>query len=503
MTGGKQSKKRPWSMRCAIFGRRSVTALRHHVGVASQAVSSYWRALTLAQQFLAIAIVPISFNTIILGAWISYQVSVRYINANAAATAIYIESFIAPLLEELSHDDELTPASIAALGMLGQTPPFSEHIAWFKIWNPQGKILYSNNPAIRGKVFALTNSLTRALAGDVVPKYDDFDHEGDNTNRSTGNVFLEIYVPVRLEGSDRIVAVAEIYEVADKLKKDLVYIRLETWLIVSGLSLWMTAVLFVIVRRGSDTILRQRHRLTTQVGRLSAALDKVRTLNTLVDEAHNRAITSTERYIRRIGSDLHDGPAQRIGLALLLVEKLSTGGTSTARTNASKINGLLSGALQEIRSIAAGLAPPELDSLSVEEALLLVAKNHEWNTGTAVTTSILSVPEDVQPLMKISLFRFAQEGLSNAFKHAGGEDQTLRAKFGGGLFIVEVTDSGAGLPPNYGSVTRPKLGLAIMRDRIESLNGTFEIESQVGGGTLVRASFRIPEFLPTNSDDGD
>jgi signal transduction histidine kinase len=228
-------------------------------------------------------------------------------------------------------------------------------------------------------------------------------------------------------------------------------------------------------------------------------------LKALVDEAHQRAITSTERYIRRIGSDLHDGPVQQIGLALLLVEKLSIGGTSTARTNASKIDGLLSGALQEIRSIAAGLAPPELDNLSIQEALLLVARNHEWNTGTAVTTSILGVPEDVQPLMKISLFRFAQEGLGNAFKHGGGKDQTLRAKFDAGLFIVEVTDSGAGLQPNYGSVTRPKLGLAIMRDRIESLNGTFEIESQVGGGTLIRASFRIPEFLneSTNSDDSD
>jgi signal transduction histidine kinase len=303
---------------------------------------------------------------------------------------------------------------------------------------------------------------------------------------------LEIYVPIRLEGSGgRVIAVAETYQVADRLRKDLLYIRLETWLIVTGLSLLMTAILFIIVRRGSSTILRQSLRLSKQVSQLLNALERVRTLNALVDDAKQRSVASTERYIRRIGSDLHDGPAQQIGLALLLVEKLNVDDAHASSDAAARINDLLFNALVEIRSIAAGLTTPELDQLSIEEALLRVAEKHEWKTGTEVATSIISVPENLPPLVKINLFRFAQEGLNNAFKHGEGKDQTLRAFYDGSDFIVEIMDSGAGFHTSAGPDNRPKLGLAIMRDRIESLNGTFEIESRVGGGTLVRASFKI------------
>jgi signal transduction histidine kinase len=469
----------------------STIRLRYHAGVISEKLKSYWLGLSLAQQFLAMAFVPISCNTVVLGIWMSYQVSMKFINGNAAATALYIDSFIDPLLEELKHGNELTPASIAALDRLAATPPFSERVTWIKLWNSQGKILYSSDPGIQGQVFPLTSSLARAFTGEIVPKYNILEHN-DNTVSTANAALLQLYVPIWLEGNNRVVAVAELFQIADKLSKDLTSIQIETWILVSGLSLWMTALLFGIVRRGSDTIEHQSRRLTKQVVRLSSALDKVRSLNALLDEARQRSVTSTERYIRRIGSDLHDGPAQEVGLALLLVEKLNTGDASEGKKYAQKIDELLSGALQDLRSIAAGLTTPELESLSVEDALLLAAEKHEWKTGTVVTTSILSTPEDVPSLVKISLFRFVQEGLSNAFKHAGGKDQTLHARYSGNIFVVEVTDSGAGLSPTFGPATRPKLGLAIMRDRIESLNGTFEIESRVGGGTLVRASFRIP-----------
>jgi signal transduction histidine kinase len=189
---------------------------------------------------------------------------------------------------------------------------------------------------------------------------------------------------------------------------------------------------------------------------------------------------------------------------MLLVEKLNSEDVPASRSVASKVDALLSSALQEIRSIAAGLTTPELDELSIEEALLLVAEKHEWKTGTEVVTSIMGTPESAPPLMKVGLFRFAQEGLNNAFKHGGGKDQTLYASYDGAQFVVEVADSGGGISETATPPTRPKLGLAIMRDRIESLNGIFEIESRIGGGTLVRASFKISdenEALTQSSQD--
>lgn len=95
-------------------------------------------------------------------------------------------------------------------------------------------------------------------------------------------------------------------------------------------------------------------------------------------------------------------------------------------------------------------------------------------------------------LIKICLYRFVQESLNNAYRHAQGKGQRIDAKLDGDRIVVEVADSGPGLDSTRTS-TSGGLGLSIMRDRIESLGGTLMITSSVDSGTRLSAQLSLTE----------
>jgi signal transduction histidine kinase len=208
-----------------------------------------------------------------------------------------------------------------------------------------------------------------------------------------------------------------------------------------------------------------------------------------------------ELFLRRVSAELHDAPAQLIGFVLLRLEalqpQLTAAGLGTQESTQrpdlyETIHSALVTSLNDIRYISAGLAPPELTDLSLVQALQMAASLHHQRTGTDVDSEIGELPEAVDPTLKISLYRFAQEGLNNAFRHADGRGQALRAIYEDGLLEVTVSDAGpvAETAKNraFGS---GGLGLAGLRGRIESLGGSFEFISRPGIGARVTARFKL------------
>jgi signal transduction histidine kinase len=93
--------------------------------------------------------------------------------------------------------------------------------------------------------------------------------------------------------------------------------------------------------------------------------------------------------------------------------------------------------------------------------------------------------------VKICLSRFIQEGLNNAFKHAGGKGQKVAAWAEEDTITVEVEDEGPGFDPSdYGLRSPSGLGLKGLRDRIESLGGMLVI------GRMPRVGTRLSATLP-------
>jgi signal transduction histidine kinase len=152
----------------------------------------------------------------------------------------------------------------------------------------------------------------------------------------------------------------------------------------------------------------------------------------------------------------------------------------------------LTEALNEIRNISFGLSLPALDRLSMAEALDLAVRTHTRRTDTHVEAQIASDLGacDVHAV-KATAFRFVQEALSNATRHAGAQGQRVRAHRERGVMVIEVSDSGPGF--DFDRQTEgDRLGLLGLRERIESMGGSFKVASAEGGrGTCLRASLPL------------
>jgi len=125
-----------------------------------------------------------------------------------------------------------------------------------------------------------------------------------------------------------------------------------------------------------------------------------------------------------------------------------------------------------------------------------VVNVHQRRTGTSVTTSLGSLPEQAPLPVKITVYRIIQEALSNAFRHAGGLGQGLQVAAADERILIEVSDRGPGFHSETAVDDVEHLGLIGMRERVESLGGGFKIESDPGQGTQVVA------WLPLSVKEG-
>jgi signal transduction histidine kinase len=87
--------------------------------------------------------------------------------------------------------------------------------------------------------------------------------------------------------------------------------------------------------------------------------------------------------------------------------------------------------------------------------------------------------------VEASVYFFVSEALTNVVKHAQAREATVIVDAENGELMVEVSDDGVG-----GARTAGGSGLRGLGDRVGALDGTLEVESPPGGGTLLRA--RIP-----------
>ena len=276
------------------------------------------------------------------------------------------------------------------------------------------------------------------------------------------------------------VGVAEFYEIATPASiLTSPYRTLAKRFVVAAVTLCMLALLSGIVLRGSSLIDSQRRMLERRVAELSMLLGQNEALRLRVQRASSRAVALNERYLRRISADLHDGPAQLLALASLRLGDDRAAGDSEL----AAIRATLDNAMQEIRDICRGLTLPKIEAMPFAEIVQTAARAHENVTGTRVE---MNLPEAVPPLgsaQKICIFRFVQEGLSNAFRHAGGKEQRISAAIDHAALRVAVADSGNGFAEN--GVRDDGLGLAGLRERVESLGGEFTVESSSSGTRLV------------------
>jgi signal transduction histidine kinase len=458
---------------------------------------AWWPSLSLVRQFTLAAGVLVLLAVGLLVLRTSGQAEVGIQAHRGARTGLYMEGVIAPHLQGLAVRPALTEENVTALDLLLGKDLGPLGVVAAKIWARDGTIVYATLKEEVGRKFQMTAPLNRAWDGYIEVQFTAGHvlHDGGPTG-SRDDSLLEIYVPIRDATTHDIIAVAEFYEIATGLKREQERAHLAGLFISIFIGVVATAGLYSIVANGNRTIETQRISLASRITQLSDLLQQNEELRQRVQTASQRSTEGAELHLRRLGADLHDGPAQLLALALLRLDKLPAGDASCP-DGREVIRRVLSDAMSEIRDISAGLALPEIEKLSLPQALVIVVAEHERRTSTRVSCEfdIKSTIQLSHP-SKLCLCRFAQEGLSNAFRHAGGVGQKLTASWTDTMIVVEVSDEGPGLYPAPSRGKRPALGLVGLRNRVESLGGRLTITSNAGNGT------RLTACLPVSAQRG-
>ncbi len=438
---------------------------------------------SLARRFLIASLLVLLVGGVAIGLVVGNQLQRGIIDRTASITALYVQSFIEPHLASMATGNWLNDEDKAQLDQLVNNTQFSEKIVSLKVWRPDGYIIYSPERELIGEQFPVDEDLGDALQGRIVASMSGLDAEENVSERAQGfDHLLEMYMPVRERGSDRIIAVAEFYQLPTEIDQEVAAAQLTSWLVVAVAVALAYLLLFGIVRRGNDTIVRQQRDLQTQVTELSTLLNQNEQLRGRVKTAAERTTTLSERNLRRISSDLHDGPGQMLALAMLRLERLKS--KPTAEAEYEELQSALNDALRDMRSIAAGLRLPELESLSVADTARRVVDDHVRHSDTQVTLDIDEPMPDAPLPTKIALFRALQELLSNSTRHGDGVDIRVHISQENGWLRATVRDGGPGF--DRGLVgAEGHLGLAGIREQAELLGGTFDVSSDAGNGTEV------------------
>lgn len=458
------------------------------------AIPEAWKRMSLARRFVILALCLSAVSTLVLGTWVSEKIEQTARAREAGSAANYMGHFISPQVQNLDTHATLSPGQIETLDHVMKSAA-GLRVVGMKIWNRNGMIVYSVSKDAIGDIYPVAGALEDAFAGRTTSDFSGPDAESE-PEFALKDTLLEIYAPIRSSTTGAVIAVAEFYEDATELAGDLHSAQLHSWLVTGIVLASIFAGLSTLISDGNDTIRRQRDELSAHITQLFESMRKTEELQERIERGAREVIEDNERLLRTIGSELHDGPAQLISLAQLKLDHLDDlAGTSEL----GAIRSALANAIRDIRRISAGLLLPNVNDEDLLGCLKTTIRDHEARTGTSVTFRFRRLPKRCAPYVTICLCRFVQEGLANAFRHAGAAGQGVFVEGRTNAIRAQVCDSGPGISGTATAQFGEHLGLITLRRRLESIRGSLTISSKLGVGTTLTAWLPLGGELPRDS----
>lgn len=446
--------------------------------------------LSLSQQFLMLSFPILLGGTLLIGRWIGEEVEESVVRRIGGVTALYVDSFVAPHVQGLQSADDLTAEDRAALANVLATTPLGKKIIGLRIWRPDGRILFSNDPAQVGEQFPIEEGLATALRGEISSEVSERGPGSEAHGQPLPRV-IETYTPIHADRMGKVIAAAEFYERPDEVDREAGVAQRHSWMMFGAVMLTIYALLFAVVNRGSRTIVQQQRELGEQIVQLTGLNEQNTVLHQRVKRAAERATALNENFLQRLSADLHDGPGQDLGFALMQLQSIDAAcaaqneGVCLAK-NLSSVRVAVESALTDLRAISADLHLPDVDQLSLAELVGRAVRDYESKTGSKVQLECSLPDVAATGRIKITLCRVLQESLANVFRHAQGRHCRVHVTGSAETITVAVSDEGPGFQPGCAR-RHGRLGLAGMRERVEVVGGVFTIESGVHRGTTVRA----------------
>ena len=194
-----------------------------------------------------------------------------------------------------------------------------------------------------------------------------------------------------------------------------------------------------------------------------------------------RIVMAADEERRRLERDLHDGAQQRLfALAARLGLAAQDGDPSPTAAKASlgAAQSEVLAALEELRELVHGIRPSALRRFGLARAVEGVAAR------SSTPVELIELPEvRLDETAEITAYYVVLEAVANAQRYAQASVIRIEARMSGQRLTLEVRDDGVG-----GAEEQDELGLQGLRDRVEATGGEFEVESQPGRGTRIRAA---------------
>ena len=200
----------------------------------------------------------------------------------------------------------------------------------------------------------------------------------------------------------------------------------------------------------------------------------------------------------RIAREIHDSLGHHLTLLsvqLQAASKLVEREPMRAASEIEKARAVVADALQAVRQSVSTLRATSFQELRASDALARLTQEFRDATGIQVNLDLESAPTlDALPAAHtLTLYRAAQEGLTNAHKHARATRVDITIDFSSERVTLRVTDNGTGRDD---STSSSGFGLLGLRERVELLDGELSAQNQNGGGYELRVA--LPSLATSN-----
>jgi signal transduction histidine kinase len=188
----------------------------------------------------------------------------------------------------------------------------------------------------------------------------------------------------------------------------------------------------------------------------------------------------------RIARELHDGVIQSLFAAGMSLQ--GAAGMADDTEVERRIENVVTDidrTIRDLRNFIFGLRPGILADRQLDQALKELASEFGSRSGVVTVVEVDGEAASELSSRASDLVQLVREALSNVGRHGAATTCRVSLRRGGDGFLLEVDDDGRGFDVD---LTSWGMGLTNLRDRVESLGGTLEIESVPGEGTTVRAS---------------
>lgn len=200
-------------------------------------------------------------------------------------------------------------------------------------------------------------------------------------------------------------------------------------------------------------------------------------------------IDGQELERQRLSRELHDGLGQSILAIKMRLERMKNANPKKSKEIMEEVQQLFTDTINEVRSISNNLMPAVLNEFGLVDALTNLCREIEKSTGIKVEFYHDHYSIHIEDKIKTYLYRIAQEALNNIIKHSKTQLAKIELISDNEYVFLNISDKGCGF--NY--TNDRKLcgnGISNMKERVNLLNGSIEIDSHKELGTNIK--IRIP-----------